>query len=447
MKIIKFGGKSLANGKGINTVLNIISEKSKRNDKIIIIVSARGNTTNQLEDLLELAKSKQDFRANFEVFKKEQLLPFYSTNFEDDFSKLYNLFRGVQYLGDYSSKIKDKILAYGELLSVKTITALLAKQGIEASAVDSRALIKTNSNFGNAITLDKETQLNIETFFKTSSKNNIHIVSGFIAANLEGETTTLGRNGSNYTASLFANYLNAHEVESYTHVDGIFTANPDLVADAKKIEQLSYGEANELANFGANILHAKTILPLIEKHIPLRILNTFNSTDKGTLISKHSTSKGIKSISVLDDVALLSFEGRGLLGKPGIDARIFNALGKNNISVSIISQGSSERGIGLVINAQKATEALIALEKEFETDLYKKDVNKITIIDEVAVLSIIGQELNEFHKPFNALIKNKITPLLFNNTVTGKNVSLVVKKEQLNKAILPFLGKAWLVVH
>lgn len=443
MKIIKFGGKSLANGKGINTVLNIISEKSKSNDKIIIIVSARGNTTNQLEDLLELAKSKQDFRANFEAFKKEQLLPFYNINFEDDFSKLYTLFRGVQYLGDYSSKIRDEVLAYGELLSVKTITALLAKQGIEASAVDSRALVKTNSNFGDAITLEKETQLNIESFFKASTKNNIHIVSGFIAANLEGETTTLGRNGSNYTASLFANYLNAQEVESYTHVDGIFTANPDLVTDAKKIEQLSYSEANELANFGANILHAKTILPLIEKHIPLRILNTFNTTDKGTLISKHSTSKGIKSISVLDDVALLSFEGRGLLGKPGIDARIFNALGKNNISVSIISQGSSERGIGLVINAQKATEALIALEKEFETDLYKKDVNKITIIDEVAVLSIIGQELNEFHKPFNALIKNKITPLLFNNTITGKNVSLVVKKDQLNKAINVIHGQVF----
>jgi aspartate kinase len=443
MKIIKFGGKSLANGIGINTVLNIITEKSRNNDKIIIIVSARGNTTNQLEELLELAKTKQDFKVNFEVFKKEQLLPFYNASFDEDFSKLYNLFRGVQFLGDYSPKIKDEILAYGELLSVKTVTALLAKKGIEASAVDSRALIKTNSNFGNAVTLEKETKLNIENYFKTTSKNNVYIVSGFIAANSDGQTTTLGRNGSNYTASLLANYLNANDVESYTHVDGIFTANPDLVTDAKKIEHLSYSEANELANFGANILHAKTILPLIEKHIPLRILNTFNPTDEGTLISKHSTSKGIKSISVLDDVALLSFEGRGLLGKPGIDARIFKALGKNNISVSIISQGSSERGIGLVINAQKATAALIALEKEFETDLYKKDVNKITIIDDVAVLSIIGQELDEFHKPFNALIKNQITPLLFNNTITGKNVSLVVKKEQLHKAINVIHGQVF----
>ena len=443
MKIIKFGGKSLANGTGIESVLNIISEKSKNNAKIVIIVSARGNTTNQLESILELAKSKQNFNDQFKALKEEQLLPYPSNSLDIDFEKLYNLFTGVQYLGDYSTKVKDEILAYGEIFSAKTVTKLLIKNGLKAVSVDSRELIKTNSDYGNAITLEKETQLNIDAFFKKSSNDNIYVVTGFIAANLNGDTTTLGRNGSNYTASLIANNLNIKEVESYTHVDGIYTANPDLVSDAKKIEQLSFSEANELANFGTNILHAKTILPLIEKHISLRILNTFNTKDKGTLISKNSTSKGIKSISVLENVALLSFEGRGLLGKPGIDARIFKALGENNISISIISQGSSERGIGLVINTNKATEALIALEKEFETDLYKKDVNNIAIIDDVAVISIIGQELSEFHKPFNALIKNQITPLLFNNTITGKNVGLVVKKEQLNKAVNVIHGQVF----
>lgn len=443
MKIIKFGGKSLANGTGIESVLNIISEKSKNNEKIVIIVSARGNTTNQLESILELAKSKQNFNDQFKALKEEQLLPYPSNSLDIDFEKLYNLFTGVQYLGDYSTKVKDEILAYGEIFSAKTVTKLLIKNGLKAVSVDSRELIKTNSDYGNAITLEKETQLNIDAFFKKSSNDNIYVVTGFIAANLNGDTTTLGRNGSNYTASLIANNLNIKEVESYTHVDGIYTANPDLVSDAKKIEQLSFSEANELANFGTNILHAKTILPLIEKHISLRILNTFNTKDKGTLISKNSTSKGIKSISVLENVALLSFEGRGLLGKPGIDARIFKALGENNISISIISQGSSERGIGLVINTNKATEALIALEKEFETDLYKKDVNNIAIIDDVAVISIIGQELSEFHKPFNALIKNQITPLLFNNTITGKNVGLVVKKEQLNKAVNVIHGQVF----
>jgi len=252
---------------------------------------------------------------------------------------------------------------------------------------------------------------------------------------IRNETTTLGRNGSNYTASLLANYLDAEELQNYTHVNGIYTANPDLVPDAKKIEELSFSEANELANFGTTVLHAKTIIPLLEKNIALRILNTFNTDDKGTLITARTTSKGIKSLSVLENVALVNFEGRGLLRKVGVDARIFRALSNHNISVSIISQGSSERGIGLIIDADKAAQAVIALEREFENDFYSKDVNNIEIIDDVSVISIIGQDLSTFHKPFNTLIKNQIVPLLFNNTVSGKNISLVVKKKELHKAI------------
>lgn len=224
-------------------------------------------------------------------------------------------------------------------------------------------------------------------------------------------------------------------MQSYTHVDGIFTANPDYVLDAKRIEQLSYSEANELANFGATILHAKTIIPLLEKNIPLRILNTFNGDNDGTLISAKTTKEGIKSLSVIDNVALINIEGRGLLGKAGIDARIFKALGDAHISVSIISQGSSERGIGLVVDAVSAEKAKSVLEREFASDFYSKDINLITVQNDVSVISIVGQDLSTFHKPYNALIKNRIIPLLFNNTVSGKNVSLVVKKASLHKAL------------
>ena len=279
-------------------------------------------------------------------------------------------------------------------------------------------------------------------YFKKNNKD-IQIVSGFIASNKKGETTTLGRHGSNYTAALLANYLDAEELQNYTHVSGIYTANPDMVADAKKIEQLSFSEANELANFGATILHAKTIIPLLEKNINLRILNTFNKKDKGTLITSTSSVKGIKSISTTDNVALLNFEGRGLLGKVGVDARIFRVLSDKNISVSIISQGSSERGIGLIIDADKANQAVLALEQEFENDFYSQDVHQISVVNNVAVISIIGQDLSEFHHPYNALIKNQIVPVLFNNTVTGKNVSLVVRKEELHKAVNVIHGQVF----
>lgn len=435
MKVLKFGGKSLANGKGLDKVLEIISEKYQNNEKIVVVVSARGNTTNQLEELLEIAKAKKDFRNAFESFKNEQLLPYYSLDLEDDFSKLFELFRGIKYLGDYSTKIKDEVLAQGELLSAKIVTKLLAKNGIKANFVDSRQLIKTDDNFGNALTLDKETQQSVQQYFNTQNKDVIQVVTGFIAANLKGETTTLGRNGSNYTASLLANYLNANEFQNYTHVDGIFTANPDLVPDAKKIENLSFVEANELANFGASILHAKTIIPLLEKKIPLRILNTFDKQNKGTYISAESNQKGIKSINVINDVALINFEGRGLLGKSGIDGRIFNSLAKENISVSIISQGSSERGIGFIVKENQATLAKKVLEKEFEYDIANKDVDSISIRTSVSVVSTIGQDLNGFHEAFGIISKNGIHPLLINNTLTGNNICLVVKNTDLKKTV------------
>ncbi|MEJ2112336.1 MAG: bifunctional aspartate kinase/homoserine dehydrogenase I [Flavobacteriaceae bacterium] len=434
MKVLKFGGKSLANEEGIDRAITIIKNKVETGEKITVVVSARGNATNELELILDKAKNNQSYSEQFEAFKNYQKNNQENIDFSDEFSTLERLFNGVRLIGDYSKKTKDEVLAQGELLSIKMITHLLKQNNINAEAIDSRNLIKTNDVFGEAQPNLHISKDNIINHFK--QKNGIvSVVSGFIASNKNNETTTLGRNGSNYTASLLANYLDAEELQNYTHLDGIYTANPDLVHDAKRIDELSFSEANELANFGTTVLHAKTIIPLLEKNISLRILNTFNPEDKGTLIKARTNRKGIKSLSVLENVSLVNFEGRGLLGKVGVDARIFKALSNQNISVSIISQGSSERGIGLVVDAAKASDAVIALEQEFENDFYSKDVNNISIIDSVSVISIIGQDLSTFHKPFNALIRNQITPLLFNNTVTGSNVSLVVKKQELHKAL------------
>ncbi|GAA3562927.1 bifunctional aspartate kinase/homoserine dehydrogenase I [Snuella lapsa] len=435
MKVLKFGGKSLSNGDGLNKVISIIEDKVNEGEKITAVVSARGSATDDLEAILNKAVKGLSYHEDFEAFKNYQKEPLPTVDFSSEFEVLEKLFEGISLLHDCSQKTKDEILAQGELMSIKMVAALLNVRQIKAQAADSRKLIKTDGTFGNAQPILQLSKDNVKAYFKQNGAETVHIVTGFIASNLKDETTTLGRNGSNYTAALLANYLDAEELENYTHVNGIYTANPDLVADAQKIRELSFSEANELANFGATVLHAKTIIPLVEKNINLRILNTFNADDEGTLITSKPSSKEVTSLSVLDNVALLNLEGRGLLGKSGVDARIFGALGNQNISVSIISQGSSERGIGLIVNADDATQAVIALEREFEKDFYSQDVNKIGVIDDVSVISIIGIELSSFHKPFNALIKNQITPLLFNNTVTGRNVSLVVKKEQLHKAL------------
>ncbi len=442
MKILKFGGKSLSN-EGLGNVISIIENKVNDGEKIAVVVSARGNATDQLEYILDKAAKNESYQDDFRAFKKYQTDPVIGLDFSLEFSKLDKLYQGVQLLGDYSQKIKDEVLAHGELLSIKAVSALLKDKGIKVNATDARGLLKTDENFGNAqpiIDLSKE---NVVNYFREQEDNTVNVVAGFIASNLKDETTTLGRNGSNYTASLLANYLDAEELQNYTHVDGIFTANPDLVSDAKKIDELSFSEANELANFGTNILHAKTIIPLLEKNINLRILNTFKPSDEGTLITANSNTKGIKSLSVLDKVALINFEGRGLLGKSGVDSRIFKALSQRDISVSIISQGSSERGIGFVVDASRVAEAVKALELEFEHDFYTKDVHNISIIEDISVISIVGQDLSEFHHPYNALIKNQIVPLLFNNTISGKNVSLVVKKEQLHKALNVIHGQVF----
>jgi len=443
MKILKFGGKSLANGNGLHQVLSIIENKVNDDEKIAVVVSARGNATDDLEAILNKALKGEDYQESLKTFKAYQKEPLKSIDFSEEFSTLDKLFEGVSLLRDYSQKTKDEVLAQGELLSVKLVSALLNESGIKAKATDSRALIKTDENFGNALPISQQTKDNVRNYFKQNNDETVNIITGFIASNSKGETTTLGRNGSNYSAALLANHLDADELQNYTHVNGIYTANPDLVADAQKIRELSFSEANELANFGTTVLHAKTIIPLVEKNISLRILNTFNPDDEGTLITAKPSSKEVTSLSVLDNVALLNLEGRGLLGKIGVDARIFRALSDQGISVSIISQGSSERGIGLIIDAEKATQAVIALEREFENDFYSQDVNKIEVIDDVSVISIIGIALSSFHKPFNALIKNQITPLLFNNTVTGRNVSLVVKKEQLHKAVNVIHGEVF----
>ena len=435
MKILKFGGKSLSNGEGLNKVVSIILDKVKQGEQIAVVVSARGNATDELEDILRIAAKNGNYKPLLESFKAYQTSDFPDVDLSEEFNILDKLFEGVSLIGDYSNKIKDQILSKGELLSAKLLTSILIEKGIPANFVDTRELLKTDSKFGDAQPLEQLSKKNVINYFKLHNGNTVNIVTGFIGSNNNNDTTTLGRNGSNYTASLIANYLDAEELQNFTHVDGIYTANPDLVADAKKIEYLSFNEANELANFGATILHAKTIIPLLEKNIPLRILNTFNHENRGTLITSDAAKEGIKTLSVLENVSLVNLEGRGLLGKAGVDARIFKVMGDHNISVSIISQGSSERGIGLVVATEKATTAMVELEKEFENDFYSKDVNQITVTDNVSVISIIGQDLSTFHKPYTALIKNKIVPILFNNTVTGKNVSLVVKKEELNKAL------------
>ena len=435
LKVLKFGGTSLANGKGLERVLEIIQMKHQKGERLVVVLSARERATDQLEEMLEAASRGKDYEALFEEFVKYQQHTFTEVDLSDAFQGLRQLLEGARLLGDYSLKVRDQVWAFGELIASRLLAELLQKKGVPSEWVDSRELLKTDARYGDARILEDPSRENVLKRFAGLPPMTVPVVTGFIASTENNDTTTLGRNGSNYTASLLANFLNADELENYTHVDGIYTANPDLVAEARRISRLSYNEANELANFGASILHAKTIIPLLEKNIPLRIRNTFAKDSQGSLISAEPSSGEVRALSVIEDEALIHLEGRGLLGKVGVDARIFRALGQGGISVGMVSQGSSERGIGLVVKAADAEIAREALENEFEADLKSRDINRIFITPDVAVISLVGQDLSSFHKPYNALIRNQVVPLLFNNAVTGKNISLVVRREEMLKAL------------
>lgn len=435
MKVLKFGGKSL--DQGLDRVIDIIKNKKQEGD-IAVVVSAIGNTTDTLELILNSAKNQENYIELFENFKERA--HHQGFNLSKEFETLGKLFEGVALLGDYNAKIKDKVLAQGELISSKILAQKLTDLELPAVAVDSRTLFTANNNFGNGIVLQEPSKQKVASQFKTIN-GHIPIVTGFIAKTQDGDTITLGRNGSNYSAALLANFLHAEELQNYTHVDGIFTANPDWVKSAQKIEELNFNDANELASFGASILHAKTILPLVENEIPLRIMNTLNPEGKGTLISAKQSEVGIKSISVQSNVALVQMDGRGLLGTVGVDARIFGAMAKANISVGVISQGSSERGIGFVVTSEDANRAVESLKAEFAQDIAVQDVGNIKVRKNLAVISIIGIELQNFDKAYAALVRNKIVPLLFNNAITGKNVSLVLEENQANKAVSVIHGQ------
>ncbi|WP_430614281.1 bifunctional aspartate kinase/homoserine dehydrogenase I [Flavobacterium sp. JP2137] len=432
MKILKFGGKSLAQPHGFAAVCHIIDQHHREGTPFHVVVSAIDDTTDRLERLLQSAARAEAYQADF-----EQLTQLHSSSADltAEYTLIDKLLEGVSLLGDYSDKHRDLLLAQGEIIAAKTLAHQLIAQGLLACFVDARQLLRTTATYGQAQPLDTPSRQNTRSYFQNEVAQQIGIITGFIGSTLTGETTTLGRNGSNYSASLFASYLEASELKSYTHIDGIYTANPDWVADAQKIAHLSYEEASEIAHLGASILHAKTIIPLLEQQIPLRILNTFKPDDCGTLISGDSSKSGIRALSVLEKTSLIQITGKGLLGKVGIDARIFEALAQRQISVNIISQGASERGIAFVVAESDTAQALESLQLAFKADIAAEDISSIYATEAVSVLSIIGQDLSTFQRSYSALINNQIVPLLISNTVTGHQISLVLPQRQLKKAL------------
>ena len=443
MKILKFGGKSLDNGSGILTVLDIIIDNYRAGEAPVVVVSARGKSTDALLALAEQACAGESYEAALQAFWEHQCQDT-TLRFEAERVQLERLLSGISLLGECSPRTADELVSYGEVLSSQYVAQALKDCGYEAVAIDSGDFLVTDAHYGSASVFTEASRERCRALFAGLPAGVIPIVTGFIARDEAGRRTTLGRNGSNYSAALLANFLEASLMENYTHVDGIYTANPSVVAEARKIDELSYADAAELSQFGAEILHIKTIEPLQERDIPLRVLNTFSygEVSNGTLVTAHPRDKVVRALASLSGKALIHFEGRNMLGRSGIDARIFRSFEAAEVSVSLIAQGSTERGTAIVVDEEEADRAVEALVQEFHHDLETGHVTKIYAEKGLAVVAIIGLNLLEFDRPYRALVRNRILPILLSNSVPENTLCLLVRDdEEREKALKVIHGE------
>ncbi len=432
--VLKFGGTSLYGKKQLDNFLNIIKEEYEKKP-LALVVSARGNTTDKLIGLYHLAHKGLDFTIQLEEFVTYSLQDHEDIEIKTEINDLKIVLNAIKTLRLKSGFVKAKVLVFGELISAKIISQLLKRHNYASEMIDARECIfcdKIKGKYEVNVLQSKKATLKK---FDTIDIDSIPVITGFIARNHMGDSVTLGRNGSNYSASLFASFLNASVVQNWTDIDGIYSADPSTVYSAIKIENMNYIEANELASFGMGLLHPKTILPLKKSNIPLLIRSINHPSKKGTTINQSGGEKGIKAVTCIDDVALVTIEGNRLKENIGIDARIFTALRSKNINIKMISQASTENGIGFVVSSHDALETELALRNEFTQELSAGFITSITTNSKVGIVAIIGRHNFSLEKAISTLRKNRIWMHLISNSISGNNISLVIDNKNLQKAV------------
>ena len=454
MIVLKFGGAALANAaQGKNTTSIIDQVKS---DKPIVVVSAMRDVTNILENWLRESVTKDLSKEEsplHELRKKhEDVLDdlVEKDEIKDDLSKALNyrlkeldtLLSSVANLRECTPKCRAHVLSFGERFSARGLAGILNDRGIRAQPIDSRQIVRTDSNYLNATVDWEETRKLVrETLLPLVESSIVPVVTGFIGANDKGDTTTLGRGGTDLTAALIANCLDAREVRYYKEVEGFLSADPTIVKGGHHIEHMTFDEVAELSFFGAKILHPIAIRPLREKGIPATLRSFFSPDCPGTLVDNVAPEAGTKSwaLTSLKNVALVTVEGPGLLDNPGIAARVFTATAHAVASVLMISQSSSERNICFVVPQLELEKVRAELEKELELDIIKGGVERIEATPELAILCAVGLSLQSHPEMgatvLSALAKEKTEVHLLARGGSLLNLSCLVPMEKLAVAL------------
>jgi bifunctional aspartokinase / homoserine dehydrogenase 1 len=445
MKVLKFGGSSISSPELVARVKSIAESQQ---ESCIIVASAFHGVTDQLIHLADSAmKRDQNYKLELDSIRNRHL-EMVETNIPSHkqtkvkevvnqlIDKLGDLLNGIFLLREYTPKTLDYVLSFGERISAFILSNIIDN----ACFVDSRKFIRTNASFGNAkVDFDLTTALISEEF---KIINQIVVVPGFIGSSENDETTTLGRGGSDYTAAIIASVLNASALEIWSDVDGFMTADPRKVSKAYAIKSLTYAEAIELSHFGAKVLYTPTVHPVFKKNIPIYIKNTYNLAAEGTLISNTDTSDHstlIKGISSIDEVSLITIQGAGMVGVTGISMRIFRALAKYKINVILISQASSEFSICIAVIPSDAAKAKDAIEEEFQTEVFLRNEIKVTVDNNLSIIAIVGEQMKDTPgisaTLFKSLYHNGISVIATAQGSSELNISIVIAKEQLSKAL------------
>jgi aspartokinase/homoserine dehydrogenase 1 len=462
---MKFGGTSVGSVDAIARAADIVAQTRENtlhhtpgvsSRRAAVIVSAMSGVTNDLIRAARAALLGHEAEVTDVIERlRERHLETVAALIEDPGERdvleqemvrlldyLGGLCRAISVLGELSPRGLDVVSGLGERLSAPIVAATLRAHGIDAEAIEATDLIVTDKLHGGANPLMEQTRERAGArLLPLLDRGVVPVITGFIGAAEDGTPTTLGRGGSDYSATIIGTCIDSDELWIWSDVDGVMSADPRVVPDARTIDALSYTEATEFSYFGAKVIHPKTILPAVEREIPLRILNSFNPTHPGTRIVAQPLPNGrvVKGITSIREVSEVTVEGRGMIGIPGIAARVFAAVAEEGVNVLMISQSSSEQSICFIVPVDAATRTIQALNDAFEYDILRHNVERIWGVDDVAIIAVVGERMKGTvgiaSRLFGALSAEGINILTIAQGSSEHNISLVVAGDDVDRAV------------
>jgi len=453
--VMKFGGTSVGSAERMSMAAALAARQVAEGNKVVVVTSAMSGVTNHLinaatrasqgtwnNDERKVLEERHCSTAEELLREHPELRETVKSAIGEHLDRFEKLCFGLSMIHELSPRLLDAISATGELLSAPILAGAITAAGVRSVAIPSTQLIVTNDQFGSAEPLDDETRKQVQERLGTLlDSGTIPVVTGFIGATQEGVTTTLGRGGSDYSASILASALDADEVWIWTDVDGVMTANPAEVPEARTLREISYSEASELAYYGAKVLHHKTILPAVKRKIPVRILNSFHPEQTGTRISVDGrpSSRGVKAVTSIRNVSLITIAGRGMQGIPGIAAKTFAAVAAEKANVLMISQASSENNICLVVNTSEAKRVVRALRESLELERILGHIDEISADDSIAVVAAVGDRMKGTPgiagKVFSSMGAAGVNVIAISQGSSERNISLIVAGEDATTAV------------